>query len=65
MNFLFSLKFFSMIVSTKFWKVDLSIYHKKDGFSALIEADLGAEYKRASSPKPYPGYIFLFVSPLI
>jgi hypothetical protein len=37
-----------MIVSTKFLKVDLSIYHKKDGFIALIEADLGAEYNRAN-----------------
>jgi hypothetical protein len=29
--------------------------HKNDDLSALIEADLGAEYSSASSPKPSPG----------
>jgi hypothetical protein len=36
-------------------KVSLSMYHKNDGFTAFIEADRGAEYSKASSPKPSPG----------
>lgn len=65
MNSRFSVNFFSMIVDTAFLNVALSIYHKCECFTALIEADLGAEYRRANSPKPSPGRIVLLVSPLI
>lgn len=54
-----------MIVETAFLKVALSINQSCDAFPALIEADLGAEYIRASSPKPYPGRMVLFDYPLI
>jgi hypothetical protein len=37
-----------------FLKVYLSMNHKKEVLRALIDADLGAEYSSASSPKPSP-----------
>jgi hypothetical protein len=43
------------IEAIAFLKVCRSINHKNDDFKALIEADLGAEYKRASYPNPSPG----------
>ena len=43
MNDLFSLKFLVIIEETAFLKVSLSINHKKEGFRALMDADLGAE----------------------
>jgi hypothetical protein len=45
--------------------VALSIYQRYDSFPALIEADRGAEYNKANSPKPYPGKIVLLAYPLI
>lgn len=62
---LFSENFFSIMVDTAFLKVALSINHKCECFPALIEADRGAEYSRANSPKPSPGKIVLLASPLI
>jgi hypothetical protein len=44
-----------MRLDTTLLKVNLSINHKKLVFCAYIEADLGMEYRRASSPKPSPG----------
>jgi hypothetical protein len=64
-KFLFYVNFFSIMVETAFLKVALSIYHKWHNFTALMEADLGAEYNSANSPNPYPGNMVLFVSPLI
>jgi hypothetical protein len=54
-----------IIEETAFLKVSRSINHKSDGFNALIEADRGAEYRRASSPNPSPCYMHLFETPLI
>jgi len=42
-NSLFYVNFFSIIVETAFLNVALSIYHKCECLTALIEADLGAE----------------------
>ncbi len=53
------------MVATALLKVYRSMNHKKDDFTALIEADLGAEYSRASSPKPYPGSMCRLMLPLI
>jgi len=65
MKDLFSLKLLVIIEETAFLKVYLSINHKKDGFKALIDADLGAEYSKASSPNPSPGSMHLLAIPLI
>lgn len=54
-----------IIDETAFLKVSRSINHNNDVFKALIEADLGAEYKRANYPKPSPGSIHLLETPLI
>jgi len=43
MNYRFYVNFFSIIVETAFRNVALSMYHKCEGFTALIDADLGAE----------------------
>ncbi len=43
MNSLFSVNFFSMMVETAFLNVALSMYHKWESLTALIDADLGAE----------------------
>lgn len=48
-----------------FWNVSRSINHKKDDFSAFIEADLGAEYSKANYPNPYPASTFRFTTPFI
>ena len=48
-----------------FLKVYLSINHRNDDLIAFIEADLGAEYKRANSPNPSPASMFLFTTPFI
>ena len=53
------------MLAIAFLKVSLSINQRKDDFSAFIEADLGAEYKSANSPKPSPASIFLFTIPFI
>jgi hypothetical protein len=53
-NFRVSLKFFSIKELIALLKVVLSIYHRNDAFVALIEADLGEEYNKASSPNPSP-----------
>lgn len=52
MNFLVSLKFFSINELIALRKVALSINHKKHVLLALIDADLGEEYNKASSPNP-------------
>jgi len=54
-----------IIEETALLKVSLSINQRKEGFIALIEADLGAEYRRASYPNPSPGSIHLLDVPLI
>lgn len=54
-----------IIDETAFLKVSLSINHKNDGLSALMDADLGAEYNKASSPNPSPGSMHLLDTPLI
>jgi len=59
------LKLLVIMLAIAFLKVSRSINHKNDDLSALIEADLGAEYKRANYPNPSPAYIFLFTTPLI
>jgi hypothetical protein len=59
MNVRFYSNFFSIIVETATRKVALSMYHKCESLPALIEADLGAEYSKASSPNPSPGRIVL------
>lgn len=46
-------------------KVYRSINHKNDDFTAFIDADRGAEYRRASYPNPYPGMINFLIVPLI
>jgi len=50
---------------TAFLKVDLSRNQRKDVFVAFMDADLGDEYKRASSPKPYPACNIFFAFPSI
>jgi len=50
-----SLNPFSIKELIAFRKVALSINHKNEILLAFIEADLGEEYKRESSPKPSPG----------
>lgn len=49
---------FSINELIAFRNVDLSINHKNEDLLALIDADLGDEYIRDSSPKPYPDYNF-------
>jgi hypothetical protein len=61
---LFSLYVFYIKEETTFLKVALSINHRTEDFLAKIEADLGIEYKSASSPKPSPGLITPFYYPL-
>lgn len=53
------------MVANAFLNVSLSIYHKKDDLIALMEADRGALYNNASSPKPSPASICLLMTPLI
>jgi hypothetical protein len=64
-NFRVSLKFFSIKELIALLKVFLSIYHKNDAFVALIEADLGEEYNRASSPNPSPEFKLFLTLPSI
>lgn len=54
---------FATISSTAFLKVFLSIPHKVEGSFENIEAERGALYKRANSPKPSPTDISLFTLP--
>lgn len=55
-----------MTSSTAVLKVFLSMYHKKQVVSALIEADRGALNIRANSPKPpSAGVNLFFISPSI
>ena len=62
---LFSLKLLVIMLAIAFLKVQRSMNHKKEDFRALIEADLGAEYKSANSPNPSPASMFLFTTPFI
>jgi hypothetical protein len=54
-----------IIDETAFLKVYRSIYHKNEDFMALIDADLGAEYRSANSPNPSPGSIYRLIDPFI
>ena len=48
-----------------FLNVYRSMNQRNDDLRALMEADRGAEYKRANSPKPSPASMFLFTVPFI
>ena len=52
MNFLFSSYSLIIISSTALLNVFLSIPHKKQVSDVFKEADLGALYNKANSPKP-------------
>lgn len=61
MNFLFSSYSLVIISSTALLNVFLSIPHKLHYSKALTEADLGALYNKANSPKPSPAFNSLLV----
>ena len=54
MKFRVSWKFFSIIELMACRKVVRSMYQRKETLFALMEADLGEEYRSANSPKPSP-----------
>ncbi len=66
MNYLFSLYEAWIMSYTAVLKVALSIYHKKQVVSALIDAERGALNSKPSSPNPPSGGpILLRISPSI
>jgi hypothetical protein len=65
MNALFYLYPFVIMLAMAFLKVSRSINHKNDDLRALIEAERGAEYRRANYPNPSPASMCLLTTPLI
>lgn len=65
MNWRFESYWLLVSSSTAFLKLTRSIAQKEHSSRVLIEADLGALYSNASSPKLSPGLIFLRTCSLI